>query len=158
MLQALLADRFKLRVHTETRDVSSYALVVAKSGANLEESVSDDKSGLAGGPGLIRANGIRMSGLDGFAEALSTNLGQPVTDETGLTGRYRFSLRWTPGQADTNGIFGMLPPEERSRVAGDPNGPSIFTALEEQLGLRLLSRKVPSTVIVIDHAEKPTAN
>ena len=156
MFQGLLADRFKLRLHKENRDVPGYALLVARNEPRLEKGyASEDKSALAGRPGSLRGTSIELPGL---ATALSTNLGQPVVDETGLTGRYNFSLTWTPGQADMNGEFGGMPPEVRSQFAGDPNGPSIFTALQEQLGLRLEARKVSIDVIVIDHAERPDAN
>jgi uncharacterized protein (TIGR03435 family) len=156
MFQRLLADRFKLKLHKESRDLPGYALLVARNGPRLEiRNAGEDKSGLAGRPGSLRGNSI---GLPGLATALSTNLGLPVVDETGLTGRYNFSLTWTPGQADMNGEFGGMPPEVRGQFAGDPNGPSIFTAVQEQLGLRLEARKIPTDVIVIDHAEKPDAN
>jgi uncharacterized protein (TIGR03435 family) len=92
---------------------------------------------------------------------LSSNLARPVADETGLTGTYNFTLTFTPG--DNQGfeaLIARLPPEVQAQIPGrpDPNGPSIFTAVQEQLGLRLEARKVPSDIYVIDAAQLPTEN
>lgn len=141
-LQTLLADRFRLKLHRETREEPVYSLVVGKNGAKLEP--SKDFHGLGGGKGQFKANGASMEMLAG---ALAGQLGRPVIDRTGLTGAFDFKLEWTPDvtQADT-------PPPV------DSSGPSLFTALQEQLGLKLESTKAPAEVIVIDHVERPSEN
>jgi len=92
---------------------------------------------------------------------LATNLSKPVLDQTGLTGTYDFSLTWTPGEnaGGLDAVIARLPPEVQARIPGaDPNGPTIFTALQEQLGLRLESRKVPTEILIVDSAEHPVSN
>jgi uncharacterized protein (TIGR03435 family) len=91
-----------------------------------------------------------------LAGALSSTLGQPVVDETGITGRFNYKLDWTPDQSDK--AIRNAPPDVLRQLAIDPNGPSIFTALQEQLGLRLEARKVPTEVLVIDSAQRPSEN
>ena len=157
MLTSMLADRFKLKIHTETRALSGYALLVAKNGPKLGPGNSDDpkESGLDGRPGRIIATNMSLASLAGV---ISLNLGQPVVDETGVTGRFIYTLVWTPGQADVRFSQNPPPPEVLRQLAIDPNGPSIFTALQEQLGLRLEARKIPTEVFVIDSVQKPTEN
>jgi uncharacterized protein (TIGR03435 family) len=155
MLKSMLADRFKLRIHTETRALSGYALLVAKNGPKLGPATSDDpkQSGMPGRPGQIISFNMPFSVLAG---ALSSTLGQPVVDETGLAGRFNYKLDWTPDPSDK--ALRDAPPEFLRQLAIDPNGPSIFTALQEQLGLRLEARKVPTEVLMIDSAQKPSEN
>jgi uncharacterized protein (TIGR03435 family) len=157
MLTSMLADRFKLRIHTETRALSGYALLVAKNGPKLGPATSDDpkESGLDGRPGRIIATNMSLASLAGV---ISLNVGQPVVDETGVTGRFIYKLVWTPGQADVPFSQNPPPSEVLRQLAIDPNGPSIFTALQEQLGLRLEARKIPTEVFVIDSVQKPTEN
>jgi uncharacterized protein (TIGR03435 family) len=139
MLQAVLADRFKLKIHHETRELSIYALEIAKGGPKL--TVGDEKkgSGTTWGQGLIEAN---ASPISKFAFVLSDVLGRDVVDKTGLAGNYDIKLTWTPddlqGTADA--------------------GPTLFTAIEEQLGLKLRPTKGPVDTIVVDQAEKPSEN
>jgi uncharacterized protein (TIGR03435 family) len=139
-LQTLLADRFQLQLHRETREEPVYSLVVGKNGAKLQP--SKDFHGLGGGKGQFKANGASMEMLAG---ALAGQLGRPVIDRTGLAGAFDFKLEWTPdaAQADTAPVDA---------------GPSLFTALEEQLGLKLQSTKGPAEVIVIDRVERPSEN
>ena len=160
-LQALLAERFKLVIHRETKEQPVYALVVAKNGPKL--TASDAQSGnrnrrMMMGRGVINAQGMDLSML---ANTLSNQLGRPVVDRTGLTGHYDFKLEYTPdpGQAG-GGPFGGAPPPPgvQAPPPPDPNGPSIFTALQEQLGLRLESTKGPVEMIVIDSVEKASEN
>ncbi len=164
MMQGLLADRFKLSLGHETKDLPIYALVVAKNGPKLK--VSDFKppehpetmppptrgrgqppGSMSMGPGSITSTGNELAVL---ASALSNagELGRIVVDKTGLTGRYDFTLKWTPDsqrQADATS-----PP--------DPSSASLFTAIQEQLGLKLEPQKAPMDVLVIQHVEKPSAN
>ena len=106
-------------------------------------------------PGGIEANG---GGMQFLAHALSAIVGRSVVDKTGLTGIYDFSLNWTPDQGSMPmpGPGAGGPPRGDAPV--DPNGPSLFTALEEQLGLKLESQKGTVDVIVIDHIDLPSEN
>lgn len=160
-LRSLLAERFQLAVHRETKEGSIYALMTAKSGPKLTE--SDDQSA---GPRHMRNGRGQMiaqrTSLQMLANTLSMNLGRPVIDRTGLTKNYDFELKWTPepGEGRMAGPGGPPPPGERPEGASAPDlsGPSIFTAVQEQLGLKLESTKGPIPMIVIDKAEKPSAN
>ena len=145
-LRSLLADRFQLMFHRETREQPVYALVVAKGGPKLQES-TDDQSRIRMGRGRIRGH---AAGLGLLALNLSNELSRRVIDKTGLTGKYDFELKWTP--ETPSAPTAEVPP------APDPNAPSVFTALPEQLGLRLESQRGPVEVFIIDRAEKPSAN
>ena len=138
MVQSLLAERFQLKLHQETRTLPAYELVLAKGGSKLQASESGGKSIGAG------RTHLNVQGLDttGIAEELSKAVGRVVVDKTGLTGRYDFKLAWAADDAQ---------PAE-----GDP--PTLFTAIQEQLGLRLESAKEPVPVLIIDHVEQPTPN
>ena len=160
MMQGMLADRFKLVLHHETREWPTYALVVAKSGSKLQDSKPENhKDGFS-----MRVSRTEMSAqgapVSSIVRFLSGQLGHHVIDKTGLTGKYDYTLKWAPEEGERNmfpaaspGSGGSVPP-----TASDSNGPSIFTALQEQLGLKLESQKGPVDVLVIDHAEKPTAD
>jgi uncharacterized protein (TIGR03435 family) len=142
-LQALLADRFHLVVHREAREMQEYALVVAKSESRLVAVPAGTPP--AAHAGVLSTCG-RMTGtqapISGLALYISRELKRPVLDRTGLAGRYNFELSWTPE---------LAPCAE----AAD-NAPSIFTALLEQLGLRLDSIKGPVDTVVVDRVEKPS--
>ena len=157
MLQQLLAERFKLAVHRETKEEQVYELVVARGGSKLKEA-DTTRAGPKGigstGPG--RLQGMAAS-MDILTQDLAQALSRSVIDKTGLTGRYDFTLQYTPEL----GQFQLRPPgppDDPGPPPPDPNGPSLFTALQEQLGLRLESTRGPVGVLVIDHAEKPDAN
>jgi uncharacterized protein (TIGR03435 family) len=138
MVQALLADRFQLKLHQETRTLPAYDLVLAKGGEKLQPSKANGKSI---GVGRTHFNGEGL-GLTSIAEELSKIAGRVVVDKTGLTGRYDFKLLWTADDA--------------SAADGDP--PTLFTAIQEQLGLKLESAKEPVPVLVIDHVDQPSPN
>ena len=156
-LQALFADRFQLVVHHETKEQQVYALVVGKNGSKLQLSQgANARQGMMRmGRGSVEGQGVA---LDVLVQAISRQLGRPVIDRTGLMGRYDIKLQWTPdpGQNATPLGGGPLPGAEPPPT--DPNGPSIFAALQEQLGLRLESEKAPVDLIVIDRVEKPSEN
>jgi uncharacterized protein (TIGR03435 family) len=158
-VRALLAERFQLTVHQETREAPVYALVVAKGGPKVEETEApaDGPQGIqGGGRGVLRGLAAPMSML---AMVLSNQLGRPVIDKTGLTGKYNYKLQWTPDSGPTGGGPGdQPPPGVEAPPPADPDGPSIFSALQEQLGLRLESQKGPVPSFVIDRVEKPTQN
>jgi uncharacterized protein (TIGR03435 family) len=137
--QALLTERFHLVLSRENKEGVIYALTVAKNGPKLKEGPS---SGIGSGPRSIKSSGANMKL---FVSYLAMSVKRPVIDETGLKGIYAFDLKWAPDEpvrTDPN-----APPAEA--------GPSIFTAMEEQLGLRLESRKGPIETLIIQSAEKP---
>jgi uncharacterized protein (TIGR03435 family) len=142
MLQSLLADRFQLRVHYESRVQPIYELVLVKGGSKLKPLPADQKPGWGKfDRGEVM---LRNKSIADFANSLSfSNLaGRTVVDKTGLTGNYDIDLKWTP--------------DDRQ---GTPDaGPTLFTALEEQLGLKLEPAKGPVDTLVVDHVEKPSEN
>jgi uncharacterized protein (TIGR03435 family) len=138
MVQALLEDRFAMKLHRETRTLPAYDLVVAKDGSKLTISQANGKST---GTGRAHFNGSGLT-TDLIAEQLSQIAGRIVVDRTGLAGRYDLKLQWTPDDA----------------VATEGSPPSLFTAIEEQLGLQLKAAKEPVPVLVIDHIELPSPN
>jgi uncharacterized protein (TIGR03435 family) len=140
MIQALLAERFALKLHPETRELPIYALVVAKGGPKLQDSKSNGCM-INGWRAEISIQGC--ASMTVLGEELAENLGRVVIDKTGLDGRYDIDLKWTPADSATS---------------SSDSGPSIFTALQEQLGLKLESQKGPVQVLVIDHVEQPSAN
>jgi uncharacterized protein (TIGR03435 family) len=169
MLQSLIADRFRLVVHRETKQGSVYALVVAKNGPKFQQTSADSASPndaataassvaprnppiLMGG-GLLTFDGAPIAAL---AKFISQVIGRPVLDRTGLAGKYAFTLKWTSDEFD-------LPAHDQSapnqQTAGaDESATSIFTVLQEQLGLKLETTKGPVDMLVIDHVEEPTPN
>ena len=143
MLQSLLAERFRLEIHRETREVPMYALVVAKGGVKFQATPPDAEP-----IGQIRGDGSGMhmevahESMATFALRISSNgAGRPVLDQTGLTGKYSFKLNWTN---DTAAVTSDLPP--------------LAMAVQEQLGLRLEPTKGPSEFLINDHVERPSAN
>jgi uncharacterized protein (TIGR03435 family) len=136
MLQALLAERFNLAVHRETRERPAYSLVLAKGGPKLKESQPDRKSGMAHtvSPSGVPQTAFESSSLRALVNMVANTLGSPVVDKTGLTGLYDFTLEW----------------HEDLRS-------SVFDSLD-QLGLKLEAKKAPVDVLVIDRAEKPSPN
>ncbi len=171
MLQALLADRFQLKVHRETKELTMYTLVIAKGGPKLQEAKPGDTypnappfpDGTHPGAGSMR--GSVLSGevtaqavpIARLAHDLMLMLGHPVSDETELKGVYDFKLQFTPDDR-LQPPSGLAPNERLPVPPADSNSPSLFDALQEQLGLKLESGKGPVEVIVIDHAERPSAN
>lgn len=154
LLQSVLANRFNMQCHFETRDIPVYELVLDKNGPRFAAAEFSLAPGGEHEVGMSTAKGeIRTMGqpIDRFAQALSSQLGRPVIDKTGLTGHYAFTLRWTP---DTD----ASPSPTDSTAPADVSGPSVFTAVQEQLGLKLQSTKAPTQVLVIDHIDRPTAN
>jgi uncharacterized protein (TIGR03435 family) len=143
MLQALLAERFKLVLHHEQKMVAGYALVVAKSGLKIHPSEGQGSKS-QGSADKLTATHLDMPRIARFVERV---VGQPVIDDTHVTGGFDFVLEYAserrqPAEAD----------------AGSRTLPSIFTALPEQLGLKLEARKVPIEMLVVDHAERPSDN
>ena len=153
MLQTLLKERFKLEVHRESKVLPVYALVPGKNGPKIQAVKAEGDSGVWNGVGKLTAKKLSMAN---FAESLSGQMDRPVVDMTGLEGVFDFTLEYTNQNIQPlfNGDGG-----EGTAAPDFGSGPSIFTALQEQLGLKLESRKAPVEVLVIDHAEKvPTEN
>jgi uncharacterized protein (TIGR03435 family) len=140
-LQSLLVDRFQLQVHRETRILPAYALIRAKGGSKLQKAAPDDprRGGFSAGPRKIQGHGVAISSLAG---ALAGPAGAPVFDRTELEGQYDFTLEFAAQQG----------------TADDETLPSLFAALQEQLGLKLDPMKAPVEILVIDRAEKPSEN
>jgi uncharacterized protein (TIGR03435 family) len=156
MVQALLVDRFKLRTHHEMRQLPVYALVQAKSGFKMKPSgkSGEEELGDAGGPpGNWKATDVTMKVLANELSSLPEIGGKIVVDGTGLKESFDFVLRWTPDPT-----MGAVPPGADDGLKSDSSAPSLLTALQEQLGLKLESTKEPVDVIVIDSAELPTPN
>lgn len=155
MIQALLEDRFKLVLHRETKEMPAYALVIAKGGPKLKEEPGMDGPGPGGGRrgmmrmgrGSVSADGVKLEFL---VTNLANQLGKTIIDKTDLKGNYSFKLEWTPepGGGPTH------PGEDAPPV----DGPSIFTALQEQLGLKLEPTKGPTELLIIDKVERATEN
>ncbi len=156
-LRALLADRFKLTLHRETKELPVYTMVIANGGPKLQPSKAGGLGNMEIGRGQVIGQGAPTGAL---ASYLSRLLGRNVLDKTELKGNYDFTLQWpTIGKTSlfeketVDGQSGAN--SESSPEASDP---SIFTAIEEQLGLKLEPQKVPMEILVIDQVEKPSKN
>jgi len=146
MMRAALADRFRLQVRRDVRESPVLLLMVAKGGARLTRSGQADEAETRSRPGELVATKITMAGL---AALLSRNVGRMVQDRTGIEGTYNITLR------ATNELQG---PDRLGRPAADPDAPSLGTALQEQLGLMLEPGRGPVEFLVVDRAERPTAD
>lgn len=159
MMQKLLADRFQLKFHHEQRELSVYIITVAPGGPKLEK--SSDPSGSNEGfffRGLGDLNVINNT-ITGFAHGMQgAVMDKPVVDHTGLTDRYTFHLKWTPDDSQFGQFRGTATPQPPP--AGDnPNAPpSLYTAMPEQIGLKIEAGKAMDDVIVIDNVQKSSAN
>lgn len=155
MLQALLRDRFQLKVHIETREMPVYALTVDKSVSKLTLNTGAVRQFRTGNGSLTVNNG----GIPELVNWLSQALGRVVIDRTRLNGEYDYALSWTPepGQGGPESI-GQPPGTLGGVTPSGADGPSIFTALQQQLGLRLVSQEGPVEIVVLDSAEKPSSN
>jgi bla regulator protein BlaR1 len=154
LLQNVLADRFKLAMHRETKEMEESALLVGKDGPKLKRVEPAGHDWVRTGVGRITGQEVSMLEL---ANTLAQKLGHPVADQTGLSGVFDITLEWIPDSATP-----VNPAENKEAPSlestSDPSGPSIFTAVQEQLGLRLEPRKGAVDVYVIDHVEEPTPN
>jgi len=150
MLENLLQDRFALQIHRETEQIPAYILSVAKGGPKFKAREQDGQTNVQ-----ITGNSIRVEqgGLARMTQLLSAALGRPVVDRTGLNGLYDLSLQWDDAPIPDGGVLGA----DVHAASGTDRG-SIFSAIQEQLGLRLEPQKCPVEVIVIDRIERPSAN
>lgn len=181
MIQALLEDRFQLKIHRETKELSTYVLVMAKKDGKLGPRLTQSKEGSCTPfdpskpltppePGKLPTpgcGGMRMgpssltassTPIERLIPTLSRLLGRTVVDKTGLTGNFDINLEWAPDDSQALQLPPDAPKPPPSDGAAGATGPSIFTALQEQLGLKLESQKGPVEIFVIDHAEKPSEN
>jgi uncharacterized protein (TIGR03435 family) len=152
-LRSLLADRFQLMLHSESREQPVYELAVNKGGPKLQESTEPRGLIRKMGRGTLKGQAV---GLEMLALNLSNELGRRVIDKTGLGGKYDFELKWEPSQAAAQ--LDAPPHTAEPALPAEPDGPSIFTALQEQLGLRLEPAKGSVEVLVIDGAQRPSKN
>jgi uncharacterized protein (TIGR03435 family) len=158
MVRALLEDRFQLKVRHETREMPVFALVAGKGGSMLTPHTGappPPEQRIRMGRGLFS---VKQGSTAPLVAELERQLWRPVVDKTGLEGEYDYTLQWKPepGQGGAESLG--LPPQPEPQPPADSDGPSIFTALREQLGLRLDSQKGPVEIIVIEGVEKPSAN
>jgi uncharacterized protein (TIGR03435 family) len=177
MLQALLADRFQLKFHRETKELSVYALVLSNKDGKLGPGLTQTKEGsctpidptkpppapepgklpalgcggMQMGPATVKGAGIPIANL---IPMLSRILGRTVIDKTELKGNFDISMQWTPDESQVP----QFQPDGPKPPPSDTTGPTIFTALQEQLGLKLESQKGPVDMFVIEHVEKPSEN
>jgi len=151
-LKSLLVERFELAIHRETKEENVYALVLAKNGPKFSEAKPDSKPLIRRQEGLITGQAVPMQML---ALNLANSMGRTVLDRTGLAGKYDFKLEWNreaaPGASSAQADSG-------SPLDPDTRGPSIFAALQEQLGLRIETQKAPVETLLMDHVAKPSAN
>jgi uncharacterized protein (TIGR03435 family) len=156
MLQKLVVERFRLTFHRDKRELSVYALSVAKGGPKLTKSPGDPN----GLPGLFFRGrlgdlGVRNANMADFTQLMqSAVLDRPVVDQTGLSGRFDFTLDWTPDDSQFAGMGAKFSPPTDSANAP----PNLYTAIQEQIGLKLEATKAPADVMVIDHVDKPSEN
>ena len=157
MMQKLIAERFALTFHRDKKELSVYVLSVARSGSKLTKSEADPsrhfgwsfRGRIGGDLNFSDAN------MTDFANLMQRNvLDRPVVDQTGLTGRYDFTLDFTPDESQFEGMGTKVSPPTDS--ANPP--PNLYTAIQEQLGLKLEATKALAEVVVIDHVEKPSEN
>lgn len=154
MVQKLMTNRFQLKFHREKQELSVYAIVVGKHGPELTKS-QGDPNGLPSmffrGPGVLP---VRNATMAEFAGLMQNVLDRPVVDQTGLPGRYDFTLTWTPDESQLANLGIRVPPPANNADAP----PGLFTAIQEQLGLKFKATKAPAEVLVIDHVEPPSPN
>jgi uncharacterized protein (TIGR03435 family) len=157
MVQKLLTSRFNLKFHHDQRELSAYVLTVGKNGQKLTPTqLKGSLPGMGMRPGptgltLVMANS-RLADFTGFLQMIV--LDRPVVDRTGVTGRFDYSVTFTPDDSQFNGHPPKLPPSTETTESS----PNLFTALQQQLGLKLDAEKTSVDVIAIDHVEKPSAN
>jgi uncharacterized protein (TIGR03435 family) len=156
MIQKMVAERYKLTFHPDKKELSVYVLSVAKGGPKLTKS-EGDPNGLPGlfFRGKLGDLGVRNANMADFTGLMqSAVLDKPVINQTGLTGRFDFTLLWTPDDSQFSGMGAKIPPPTDNANAP----PNLYTAIQEQIGLKLEATKAPADVMVIDHVEKPSDN
>jgi uncharacterized protein (TIGR03435 family) len=168
LVQAMLADRFKLKVHSDAKEIPVYALVVAKNGPKMKQAVAGDTyanglkspNGNPVGPGTLTPTGMgqitaQAAQMSALATMLSRfGLGRELVDKTGLTGRYDFTLRFAP----TDNTRPVINGQRQAASDEEMGAASVFTAFQEQLGLKLEATKAMVEGLAVDHVERPSEN
>jgi uncharacterized protein (TIGR03435 family) len=157
MFRKLLADRFNLKLHWDKRDLAVYALRLGKGGPKIAGSQGDPNGlphqNMRPTPQLVTLKVTNASMAD-FMLEMQEVLDKPIVDQTGLTGKFDFTLQWTPDESQLSAMGMHVSPP-----ADSPNAqPGLFTAIQEQLGLKLDAVKAPADVLVMDKVERPSAN
>lgn len=148
IMQNLLVERFKLAVHRTTKELPAYSLIIAKNGPKLQQVAANGSSGVSSSRGRLT---LQKASMKEIVDSISRQVDRPVIDNTGLSGAFNGELQWTPDDDTANA--------ETGSSASSDAGPSIFTALQEQFGLKLVPQRGPVEVLVIDRVEKlPTEN
>jgi uncharacterized protein (TIGR03435 family) len=154
IVQQLLADRFKLAFHHAQRELPVYRIVAAKGGPKLtpatKEEQENNTAAIGITPGLMTVINATLSEFASLMQRY-VRLDRPIVDHTGIAGKYDFKLSWTPDFSQFDGN----PP---GPAKNDENAPSLYTAIQEQLGLKLEAAREPTDVLVIDHVERPSEN
>jgi uncharacterized protein (TIGR03435 family) len=154
IVQQLLADRFKLAFHHAQRELPVYRIVAAKGGPKLtpatKEEQENNTAAIGITPGLMTVINATLSEFASLMQRY-VRLDRPIVDHTGIAGKYDFKLSWTPDFSQFDGN----PP---GPAKNDENAPSLYTAIQEQLGLKLEAAREPTEVLVIDHVERPSEN
>lgn len=168
MFRPLLAERFGLKTHRESKELPVFELVLAKNGPKFHEAKPGDTypNGIKGpdghsGAGMIWIQEGKLTcqaiPMSGFTRILSERLSHNVFDKTGLAGNYDFTMQWPP-EDERAGTLPAPPGSQEGSAPAEATGPSIYTVIQEQLGLKLESHKAPVEVLVIDHIEPPSKN
>lgn len=162
VFRSLLINRFKLRITHETKVLPVYELVLAKNGPKIaKDETADQSCRITGiGPGKGRWLGVKcdFGTFAGVLSAIPELRSRVLVDKTGLHGRYSFKLHWKPEMPPGMPMPAMRSQGNRGAAPSEPSGPSLFTALQDQLGLKVVSGQAPIDVIVIEHVERPTPN
>lgn len=157
MVQKLLADRYALKFHKDSKELSAFVLSAGKNGPKMTKSDADagDIPGLGFRElGVLIVRNATMQDFCGLMQ--SVVLDRPVVDHTDIAGRWNFQLKWTPDQSQFGGMGVKVPPPSDTPAADAP--PPLFTAIQEQVGLRLEVEKAQVGVLEIDHVERPSGN
>jgi bla regulator protein BlaR1 len=157
-LRHLLEDRFQLKTRRQSKKLPVYALVVTKGGFKLRPNAVNTTERKPQVNFRLGAASFTNSSVASLAWQLSQNLGRPVLDRTGIQGDYDFMLKWTPTPDEGRPEALGLAPHAGPPAPSDSNGPSLFTALQEQLGLKLESTKGPVDTLLVGHVERPSEN
>jgi uncharacterized protein (TIGR03435 family) len=155
MVQKLLADRFQLKFHKDTKELSAYLLTVAKGGQKMSAGSADPNQLPAlffRGLGVLTVQNATMQDFAGLMQ--TAVLDRPVVDQTELQGKWNFLLKWTPDESQFGGMGIKVSPPTDAMDAPPP----LFTAIQEQIGLKLEAGKAQVPVLVIDKAEQPSAH
>jgi uncharacterized protein (TIGR03435 family) len=158
MVQKLLADRFKLTFHHDQKELSVYIITVAPGGPKMVKTTAGPNDPQGFGFRGLGDLSVRNMNMKEFASWMQSGvMDKPVVDQSGLTDKYDFTLKWTPDDSQFAQFRGAgVPPPTPTEAADAP--PSLYTAVQEQIGLKIGPGKAPDDVIVIDHVDKPTAN